>query len=848
MIRLQLLGAAQVTRSDGAAADTLVAQPKRLALLAYLAVGADTFHRRDSLLAVFWPELDQFAARRALRNTLYQLRLALGDDLFSSRGDEEVMVDSAKVWCDVVALREALAAGKPDEAVALYRGELLDGFHVSNAGETFDEWLERERTRARDLMLKALTAVVDNAERDGRHADAARWALRAGALAPFDEAWMRRTVLALDGSGDRTGAMQAYDAFARRLAAELEVEPSAEARALFERLRATRPAAAIAPPPEMTPAPPETTPARPKPRGFRWWPAIGAAVFVAGVAIAWFARSSESATHRRRVIVTVFENRTGDPRLDPIGDMVVDWVTRGILQTGLVEVVDPRVLFARGRTPQGQPVEPIALARRNGASTLVTGSYYRSGDSILFIASIIDVATSGVVRSVGPIAARLARPAEGVDATRSRVLTSLVSVLDPHFAARWNAAVPPPPFEAYSPYVAGATQFWSGHPLRAESLFALAEALDTTFDAAAIGRAAAAAGLGDCATVDSIGREPRLQRPSLDPIDALSLRIVVAHCHGRNEEMLRLVIERSRIIPPNSPMQVSTAIAALWANRPAIAIGALRRMNPATDLDWLPNSDHMDYWGSLSEAYHLLGQHDLELVAAREQSPRVTLDQIFNTIRALAGLRRSAEVMRALDTSFAMPPEPDLGTGLGPNTYGRTDLTGTPAWLGTYASRELMVHGDTSAAHEAAASTIAWINAQAADRTTMEYRTYKVWLEEAQDSLAPALSMARTLVAEDTSNVDFRGTFGGLAAATGDTAMARQTDAWLAALPADRGSWGSSFYRARIAVLLGRPDDGVALVRESLERGAWPYFLHTDPILHRLARRADYLKLTEPRR
>src|SRR5579862_8202388 len=133
MIRLQLFGAVHVARADGADAGALLAQPKRLALLAFLAAGADTYYRRDSLLAVFWPELDQFAARRALRNTLYQLRLALGDDAFVSRGDDEVKLDGAKLWCDVVALRVAVADGRHDDAVALYRGELLDGFHVSNA-------------------------------------------------------------------------------------------------------------------------------------------------------------------------------------------------------------------------------------------------------------------------------------------------------------------------------------------------------------------------------------------------------------------------------------------------------------------------------------------------------------------------------------------------------------------------------------------------------------------------------------------------------------------------------------------------------------------------------------------
>jgi DNA-binding SARP family transcriptional activator/TolB-like protein len=862
MIRLQLFGPAHVSRADGADASALLAQPKRLALLAYLAVSANVFHRRDSLLAVFWPELDQFAARRALRNTLYQLRLALGDDLFATRGDEEVMIDGGKVWCDVVALREAVAAGRFDEGVELYRGELLDGFHVSNVGETFQEWLERERARARDAALRSLGAVVDRAEHEGRREDAAKWAVRGSELAPLDEAWMRRAALALDASGDRSGAIRVYETFARRLAADLEVEPSADARKFFERLRTATPMVAVTPTRAPVAAPvaaPVTapvavdSPAPPLPlqhKRRRWWPFVGAGAIAVLAAIAWFARSSPAAASKGRVIVTVFDNRTGDPRLDPVGDMVVDWLTRSIVQTHLVDVVDPRVLFTRGRTPDGRPVEPIALARRNGASTLVSGSYYRSGDSILFIASIIDVPSANVIRSVGPLAANLTRPVDGVEATRSRVLASLVSILDPHFGAYWNAKVSPPPFEAYSPFIAGWDEFWFGDAARAESLFAQAAARDTTFDAAAIALATAATRLSDCATVDSVTNAPRLKRHHLDAIDGLNLRIAGAHCHGRSELLLGLVIDRSRLIAPSSPLQVSTAGAALWADRPGIAIEALHRMNPATDLDWLPTPDHVDYWQDLCEAYHLLGQHDSEEVAAERQSPtHTTLDEIFNRTRALAGLHRSSEVLRSLDSSIALPPEPRLGFGLGPYTNGSIERTGTPAWAALFAARELSVHGDTSAAHEAAATGLAWIASRSpAERQTIEFRTYEVWLRELQGRYADALPIAQRLVAGDTSNVDFRGTLGGLAAAMGDSATARRTDAWLAGLSEDRGSWASSFYRARIAVLRGRPDEGVALVRETLERGAWPYFLHADPVLHQLAGRADYKALTVPRR
>src|SRR5512146_3430379 len=94
MFDLTLLGLHAVRGADGREIASLPAQPKRFALLAYLALGAGAgYHRRDSLAALFWPELDQFAARRALRNTLYHLRDALGDDVIVVRGDDAIAID-----------------------------------------------------------------------------------------------------------------------------------------------------------------------------------------------------------------------------------------------------------------------------------------------------------------------------------------------------------------------------------------------------------------------------------------------------------------------------------------------------------------------------------------------------------------------------------------------------------------------------------------------------------------------------------------------------------------------------------------------------------------------------------
>jgi DNA-binding SARP family transcriptional activator len=75
MIELRTLGPLELRGTDPGGIAALVSQPKRLALLAYLAIAAPRgFHRRDSLLALFWPESDQAHARGALRNGLSFLR------------------------------------------------------------------------------------------------------------------------------------------------------------------------------------------------------------------------------------------------------------------------------------------------------------------------------------------------------------------------------------------------------------------------------------------------------------------------------------------------------------------------------------------------------------------------------------------------------------------------------------------------------------------------------------------------------------------------------------------------------------------------------------------------------
>src|SRR5919107_3465762 len=130
MIDLRLLGAIEVRVTGPGGARAALTQPKRLALLAYLALAEPPgLHSRDALLALLWPEADDGSSRHSLRNALHALRHSLGDDVILARGESWVGLDLEGLRCDVLEVRAHLGAGRLDEAVTLCQGGLMPGFH-----------------------------------------------------------------------------------------------------------------------------------------------------------------------------------------------------------------------------------------------------------------------------------------------------------------------------------------------------------------------------------------------------------------------------------------------------------------------------------------------------------------------------------------------------------------------------------------------------------------------------------------------------------------------------------------------------------------------------------------------
>lgn len=238
MIRLRTLGGLDLRTADGRELRELLAQPKRAALLAYLTLATPRGpHRRDKLVALFWPELDDEHARNALSQAVRFLRRSLGDSAIAGVNGDALSLDLAGVWCDALAFEEALDAGRRVDAVELYRGELLDGVHVLNASE-FERWLSTERARLAQRYAIALEELAKERESAGDDREAALWWRKAAAADAYSSRTALRLMHALVRSGDPAGAIRHARMHESLLRDELDAPPDPEIVALVRHLQA----------------------------------------------------------------------------------------------------------------------------------------------------------------------------------------------------------------------------------------------------------------------------------------------------------------------------------------------------------------------------------------------------------------------------------------------------------------------------------------------------------------------------------------------------------------------------------------------------------------------------------
>lgn len=835
MIELRVLGSVDLRGADGARIGSVLAQPKRLALLVYLAVAApDGYVRRDTLLALFWPESDEERARGALRQAVRYLRRSLGDAAIVGRGDDELGVDVDVLRCDVVELRRALREGDDASALARYGGELLPGFNVDGAPE-FERWLELYRRELRDVLAARADALAGRAAERGELREAVGWARRAMAIAPLDETAVERTLTLLDRAGDRAGALEVYRKHEQRLAAELELEPSPRLRALVERLRSdasadrstgevAEVAAAVAePPPGAGPADGgthrvEAPTAAAGAVGARRWKrvavALGGAMLALGAGLAYSARpdAGRPALAAGRVLVASFENGTGDDDYAAVGRMAADWIVEGLSRTGRFEVVPSSAVWATERhlaasdTAASGTARYRELAHESGAGVVVAGSYYLQGERLHFRAQVLDAATGRVLRPVDAADAHRDSLVEGIDRFRDRVLAALAPVGDTVYHLR--AAVAPPSYEAYAEYLAGMEAFVAGDPAGALRRYERAAAADREYPMPRLAAAIMHMNLDDFEAADSIAAEVAAMRDRLGPLELHTLHFVLAFLRGDQPAAYDAMV-RAAAIAPGTINEYMVGELARTMNRPREALRVLGAMDP----DRGELRGWYVHWRERTFAHHMLGDHRRELREARHGRARHPHSPVVlhYEVQALAALGRVAELDERIEQRLANASEDWPSAGA----------------LMAIAARELAAHGHAREAQRFYERSVAWYEAHTPGAPDAAHRAAHARVLRHAGRPADALPLLSALAAEAPDDLYVLGELGVTLARLGDRPGAERIAARLAAYAPPTGragpinrAWGAHAYAAAaIHAQLGEPDRAVALLRQAQAQG-----------------------------
>jgi DNA-binding SARP family transcriptional activator/Tfp pilus assembly protein PilF len=430
MLRFLTLGSFELLEGDPPAVRLVPIQPKRLALLVYLALAQPRgFHRRDTLLAFFWPELSEEEGRRALRQALHHLRRAIGQGPIETRTDDQVRLREGCLWCDALAFEAAVADDRPGEALALYRNAFLDGVHLPEVSVELEEWIAQTRSRLHQAAGAAAVAVSHRAEQAGDLLGAVQAARAACDLQPDEESCARRLMRLLDHRGDRPQALQVYERLARRLASEYQTAPSPETAALARSLREVPEIGPDARPIPEAPPPRAGAPAslvRGPPHVLRVVAALGLVAMLAGALVLRSGRPSAPSllasgglTAGSRVIVADFGNHSRDSLL---AEVVTAALRRQLSQSPLVRVLSPSAAYAARRRmqdpePRGPITDSIArlLAAREGLGLVVQGDVSSIGSGFVISAQLVAPVTGVPVAAVRETVADSTRLLEAID-------------------------------------------------------------------------------------------------------------------------------------------------------------------------------------------------------------------------------------------------------------------------------------------------------------------------------------------------------------------------------------------------------------------------------------------------
>ncbi len=247
ILQVALLGNVRVTHDNWRTDVKLTREIQ--ALLAYLLLQRHKIHPREVLTDMFWGERNQERARASLNTALWKLKKALepkgipvGTYLKNTRQGGVAFNRDSQYWLDVEVFEDKVnrILGCPfqaaetshaidlEKALALYKGDLLEGF--------YNDWALRERERMRAQYTRSLIYLLEYYGFHRSYDKAISYGQQILDLDPLREEIHREMMRLFVENGQRTLAVRQYETCRNTLAKELGISPVEETQRTYAQI------------------------------------------------------------------------------------------------------------------------------------------------------------------------------------------------------------------------------------------------------------------------------------------------------------------------------------------------------------------------------------------------------------------------------------------------------------------------------------------------------------------------------------------------------------------------------------------------------------------------------------
>ena len=389
-----------------------------------------------------------------------------------------------------------------------------------------------------------------------------------------------------------------------------------------------------------------------------------------------------------RIAVLGFENRTSDAALDDLDERLAEHITWRLHRERVGEVVPRSTVRAVPGSGAGQGVRSVAEA--TGSALVITGSIDQTGDGLAFLIQVVDGVTGTLKGSLNFAALADDAQEKFLYEIASRVAGGLLFSFNGAFPA-WSLSVFPN-LEAYRLHKEGLDLSAAGRFREALTRWLDAWEQDSTFWLALYSAIGAYHEIGSISTADSLIQllEERY-RPGMSEIQRYRFDGTRAWLARDLETAIRMQRRVVSLFPDSWNLRHQLTVYCRTANRWREVVEIMEEPESYLSDDPAGELEHLRI---LADAYHVLGEHELELTTARRidrlgmGSP---LERAYFRARALAALGETDSVITLLDRMESM-----------------SDSTPLAGQVMLAVGLELQSHGGRAAADPALERVIRW--------------------------------------------------------------------------------------------------------------------------------------------